>query len=77
MDLVITGSQDRYVYAVDRESGNTIWKEKVSGTVLTDLILVPATDENPAEVVVGTSSQDNLLIALDTTNGDRGWHHSY
>jgi outer membrane protein assembly factor BamB len=77
MDLVIAGSQDRYIYAVDRESGNTIWKEKVSGRALTNLILVPATDENPAEVVVGTSSQDNLLIALDTTNGDRGWHHSY
>jgi outer membrane protein assembly factor BamB len=75
--LVVVGSQDKYVYALNKEDGTAVWSEKTRGEVLTELVLVPASDENtPDLVVVGTTEMDRLLMAYDVASGDEAWHYS-
>lgn len=76
-DLVIVGARDGYIYAVNRASGAEAWKKHVEGKVLTELVSVPAEDENgPVTVVAGTDNRDNLIVALNVATGERDWTYA-
>jgi outer membrane protein assembly factor BamB len=77
--LVIVGSKDKQVYAVNKENGAGVWSEKTRGEVLTELVFVPGDPENadaPDLVVVGTSERAHLIMAYDVNSGDEAWHYS-
>jgi outer membrane protein assembly factor BamB len=75
-DLLIVGSQDKFVYAVSKADGSDEWKKATRGEVLTDLLLAPGSGETPDLVIAGTSDREELVIALIPENGDIDWRYS-
>ena len=62
--LAYVGSQDRYLYAVDTQSGRETWKFKTG-----DWVRCPAV----ADGVVYVGSHDHYLYALDARSGRQRW----
>lgn len=78
-DMVVVGSKDKKVYAVDKQDGSGRWYKSTKGEVLTNLVFVPADvqdSESVDLVVVGTDERDKLMIAYDAATGEEGWHYS-
>ena len=70
-NLVIVGSRDDSVYAVDRESGASVWKQVAGGDVLSDLTMLDSDT-----VVVSTVNPEQMLIAYDVNNaGQEVWRY--
>ncbi|TKB47211.1 outer membrane protein assembly factor BamB [Thalassotalea mangrovi] len=64
-NMVIWGSENGIVYALNQENGELIWQAKVAGEVISN----PALDSN--KVLVNTGS--GALIALDAQTGEQLW----
>jgi outer membrane protein assembly factor BamB len=78
-NLVIVGSKDKYVYALNKADGASLWAKKTKNKVLTELVFVPAglTGEDiPALVVAGTDERERLLVAYALTSGEEKWHYN-
>jgi len=75
-DLVIVGAEDGRIYAVDREDGTGVWEKNVEGKVLTELVSVSDEDDGTTRVVAGTDKNENLLVALNVTDGERAWTYA-
>jgi len=63
--VVYTGSDSGRVYALDADSGERLWSERVHGRVIGALTLADGT------ILVG--SYDRHLYALDAATGERQW----
>jgi outer membrane protein assembly factor BamB len=77
--LVVVGSKDKHVYAVDKADGTDEWSEKTRGEVLTELLFIPGDPENedaPDLVIVGTTERERLIMSYDVNSGDEAWHYS-
>lgn len=76
-DLIIVGSQDKFIYAVSKEDGSEEWKQATRGEVLTELLLAPGEDEEaPDLIIVGTSEREELVLGLVPADGDIDWRYS-
>lgn len=62
---VITGSLDKAMYAISRESGQQVWKKDTRGEVTGNPVLVDG------KVVVGT--RGSALLALNPSDGEAAW----
>ena len=79
-EYVIVGSRDQKVYWLSREDGSTFFSREVGGEVLSDLLVI-----EPGEVldipepllVVGTPTQQEILVAFTLQNGERAWAYGY
>jgi outer membrane protein assembly factor BamB len=69
-ETVIAGSRDGRVYAVNRDSGASIWMQPLGADVLADPVLV---GENT--VIVSTLASDRVLVALEADNGQEVWQY--
>lgn len=75
--LVIAGSEDKTIYALKQEDGAISWKTETAGPVLTNVIPLEAmSDDTPGVVVVGTTSNDALVVALSSASGEVDWRYS-
>jgi outer membrane protein assembly factor BamB len=78
-DMVIVGSEDKYVYAVNKADGAQTGSKKTKGQVLSNLALVPASDTTPEMIVVGTTDKSRLLVAYKINAieaWDEIWHYA-
>lgn len=67
-DLVIVGSEDRNVYAVDADSGELRWERSTGGSVVS----WPA----KAGDVVVIGSDDGAVYAFDPASGEQRWTYA-
>ena len=77
--MVIVGSKDKKVYAVEKQDGSSRWYKSTKGEILTNLVFVPANaqnDESVDRVVIGTDDKDRLIVAFNAATGDEDWHYS-
>ncbi|MBN1967584.1 MAG: PQQ-binding-like beta-propeller repeat protein, partial [Anaerolineae bacterium] len=65
-DMLLVGSQDQRVYALNRASGASIWFQDTGAQVLSDLVLL---QDNV--VIVGTLSSARMLVAYDAADAGR------
>jgi outer membrane protein assembly factor BamB len=78
-DMVIVGSKDKVVYAVNKADGAQTGSKKTRGEVLSNMALVPATETTPELVVVGTTQTDRLVVAYKINAieaWDEIWHYA-
>jgi outer membrane protein assembly factor BamB len=78
-DMVVVGSQDKYVYAVNKADGAQTGSKKTKGEVLSNMARVPASDTTPEMVVVGTTEKSRLLVAYKINAieaWDEIWHYA-
>lgn len=79
--IIIVGSKDKNVYAVNKADGSNRWYKETDGEALTNLVFLAdtaLTDDTVASlVVVGTNDSDNLLVAYNTENGERSWRYKH
>lgn len=68
--LVIFGSEDRNVYAVEAASGTLRWQQETGGAVVASPALAPLGD-GKAAVIIG--SDDGVAYALDAETGAPLW----
>jgi outer membrane protein assembly factor BamB len=73
--LVIAGSEDKTVYALNQNNGDLSWKANTSGPALTSVIPVEG-DNEAGIVVVGTTENDALVVALSSASGEEDWRYS-
>jgi outer membrane protein assembly factor BamB len=76
-NMVVVGSQDKYVYAVNKTDGAQTGSKKTKGEVLSNMALVPASDSTPELVVVGTTDSSRVLVAYKINAieaWDEIWH---
>ena len=66
-DKVFVGTEDGYVYALQQDSGEQVWRANVKGEVLS----TPAVDSGYVVVLTGSG----LLLALDAESGEQKWSH--
>ena len=66
-DLVIFGSEDHFIYAVDAHSGALRWQKSTNGAVVSS----PALDTSGHTLVIG--SDDGTVYALDPASGTQHW----
>ncbi len=64
-DNVYFGSGDSYLYALDKKTGDEIWKYKTGNSIESS----PAVDNE----IIYFGSDDQRLYALNTTNGTMNW----
>lgn len=69
-DLVIFGSEDRNVYAVEAAGGRLRWQQETGAAVAASPALAPLDDGRTA-VVIG--SDDGVAYALDAATGEPLW----
>lgn len=76
--LVIVGSKDKTVYAVSKDDGASVWNSKVRGEALTELVLLPGSDGEGDDniVVLGTSDNDELILAYNVETGEVDWRYA-
>lgn len=70
--LLVVGSYDRSVYALDAATGVRAWRYTTGGAVYAAPILV----REPDGVVVYAASSDRTIYALDAATGRPRWVHS-
>lgn len=79
-NLVVIGSDDGFVYAVDRASGDNEWSEEVEHEVVSPLVLVE-NEEGGSLIVTATDETDTLVIALELDGGrqytDNDWPYEF
>ena len=66
-NLVIFGSEDHFIYAVDAHSGALRWQKSTNGAVVSS----PALDTGGHTLVIG--SDDGTVYALDPASGAQHW----
>ncbi|WP_119071861.1 outer membrane protein assembly factor BamB family protein [Aggregatilinea lenta] len=75
--LVIAGSEDKTVYALSQTDGAISWKATTSGPALTSIIPIESTGgDDTGIVVVGTTENDALVVALNSASGEVDWRYS-
>jgi outer membrane protein assembly factor BamB len=77
--LVVVGSKDKHVYAVSKESGLVQWEKETKGEVLSEMLFVPGSPQDPESsdlVVVATSDRKELLLAYKSESGEVAWRYS-
>ncbi len=67
-DLVLVGSGDAHIYAIDKNTGDKVWSYKTEGEVHSS----PVISDN--KVIIG--SADGNLYALDVKTGNLQWKFS-
>ena len=78
-DMVIVGSKDKYVYAVNKADGAQTGSKKTTGEVLSNMVLVPASGTTPELVVAGTTQKNHLVVAYKINAieaWDEIWHYA-
>lgn len=74
---VIVGSEDGFIYSVDRATGAAGWKKNLEGKVLTELIPVSGEVTGGAPMVVaGTDNREHLILALNIATGEGDWTYA-
>jgi outer membrane protein assembly factor BamB len=74
-ELIVLGSEDQTVYAIERENGNDEWSRDVESPALSNLILVEHDDQ--LLVVTATNERDNLVLGLRLDNGNEEWSYQH
>jgi outer membrane protein assembly factor BamB len=74
-DLLIIGSDNKFMYAVNRDSGSVEWEQDVRYEVISALIAVQGAEDNL--VVTATNESDELLVALRLDNGNERWVYQH
>ena len=64
-ELLLTGSGDHILYALNAESGQLRWKFQAEGAIIAAVAVL--------EDTVFVASADNMLYAVDLENGVREW----
>ncbi len=70
--LLVIGSYDRNLYALDAASGEPLWSYATGGS----LAAAPVLWRDDERLWVFATSSDRLLYALDAVRGERIWIHS-
>ncbi len=71
-DLVVVGSEDGTIYALDAESGAERWRVAAGGPVVSSPVLVGGQDRG----VVAIGSDDGSVIGLDAATGAQRWRYA-
>ncbi len=81
-DIIVVGSQDKHIYALNREDGRKLWDKGLGGEVLTNMIFVSAVERAPVvdEGDAATDGDDDDdtaapagpidLVVVGTDDGD-------
>jgi outer membrane protein assembly factor BamB len=75
-DTIVVGARDRFVYWLDRATGEERIKREMRGDVLADLLLIQPDQVvgiNEPFVVVSTLAREELLVAFTLDDGERKW----
>jgi outer membrane protein assembly factor BamB len=72
-DIVIAGSESKYLHAYDAQTGDLVWTSAISANdqVLSDLIVIGD------DVIFTTLSESQLVAAFNTQNGQKSWEVNY
>ncbi|HYN89899.1 MAG TPA: PQQ-binding-like beta-propeller repeat protein, partial [Ardenticatenaceae bacterium] len=73
-DLVIFGSEDRHIYAVDADTGVERWRVLTGAAVVSDPTLVRNAQGEAVLVAIG--SDDGAVYGLDPHSGQRRWRYN-
>ncbi|MCL5994685.1 MAG: PQQ-binding-like beta-propeller repeat protein [Chloroflexi bacterium] len=81
--IVIFGSEDRYIYGLDAESGQLRWRVRTGGAVVSSAALLPSPPtplpggeggtEKEGRTLVVIGSDDGGVYALEPTTGEQAW----
>ncbi len=75
--LVVAGSEDKTVYALSQSDGAISWKADTAGPALTSIISIESTNgDDSGVVVVGTTEDNALVLALSSASGEVDWRYS-
>ena len=74
-ELVVAGSNDGNLYAVDRETGELQWTENIEREVVSDIVQV--TGEDDTFVVTATDDKDQLLAGFLLETGVKRWDYQH
>ncbi len=73
-DTIIVGSRDHFVYWINRENGEEIFKRETRGEVLSNLLLIePNETVRDPLIIVSTIAHEELLVAYTLEQGERRW----
>jgi outer membrane protein assembly factor BamB len=78
-DLVIFGSEDRSIYAVDATNVTLRWSKAVGDAVISSPAVVEVaagSADLPAQAVLVIGSDDGKVYGLDPRNGDERWTYA-
>ena len=77
-DMVIVGSQDNRVYALNKTDGGELWDTETKGEVLSEMVAASGDSESGEAldlIIVSTSDNDELVLALDAATGEKAWNY--
>lgn len=74
-DLLIVGSDNKFLYGVNRETGEVDWETDTKLEVLGDLRQIQSEDETL--VVVTTSDRGELVMGFRVDNGNKRWTYEH
>jgi eukaryotic-like serine/threonine-protein kinase len=77
-DLIMVGSSDKRVYAVQRETGEigeTGWNEDLGQEAVSSLVMVNSS-EGPL-VITATKETEKMLVGLRLSNGTQSWSYEH
>lgn len=73
-NTIIVGSRDHFVYWVNRETGEEVFKREMRGEVLSDILLIePNETVREPMIIVSSIAHEELLVAFTLEQGERRW----
>ncbi|MEP7293246.1 MAG: PQQ-binding-like beta-propeller repeat protein [Chloroflexota bacterium] len=71
-DQIVVGSRDHFLYWINRETGEEVFKRELRGEVLSNLLLYEPDGSEPL-VIVSTIAHEQILAAFTLVHGDPRW----
>jgi outer membrane protein assembly factor BamB len=73
-DTIVVGSRDHFVYWVNRETGEEVFKREMRGEILSDILLIePNESVREPIIIVSSIAHEELLVAFTLEQGERRW----
>jgi outer membrane protein assembly factor BamB len=73
-ETIIVGSRDHFVYWINRDTNEEIFKREMRGEVLSDILLIePNETVREPMIIVSTIAHQELLVAFTLEQGERRW----
>lgn len=75
-DTIIVGSRDHFIYWIDRETNEEIFKRETKGEILSDILLLePSETVREPLIIVSTIAHDQMLVAFTLEEGASRWQY--
>lgn len=72
-DKLLVGSGSGILWALDRETGDVIWRFKTSGSIISTPACLASPDDNPGGAMIYFGSTNGRLYALESDSGKVIW----